>query len=434
MSETHAEEFSAAESVHAPARSDVAHYPELDAKTALERLRAGQKLERVRVVRLKLEGDFPKPLELVHVVLERPEVRAATFHGPVILSRCEVTGLSTGKGPIVFEQTWAFKSCTLRRFQIGNVEVRGNLAFDNSDIHGPLKVYETKIGALKTWETKFHGWVEFKRCEFLGTADFRSSHADEGLVLSGSTLHGDALFRGMTCGKKLDMADARCEGLVDLSKAKLHDYAYLEQIQAGPQMRLAFLNAVADRIRIRPDQVEGRLLSECEGRFGDARHEYGLLKASYQVQHRFDEEDWALHQFKINQRRAKPRSWVRPWTKLAEWFEIAFLDWGCGYGTKPGRAVATAFTLMFVFAVIYAMGVRQFEIDKPPLDHLPVDHWANRALFGVLTTVSVFTSGFGGDQIHAAHGWILIPITIEAVLGTFLWGLFVVAFSRKVIR
>ncbi len=51
-----------------------------------------------------------------------------------------------------------------------------------------------------------------------------------------------------------------------------------------------------------------------------------------------------------------------------------------------------------------------------------------------MTTVSVFTSGFGGDQIHAAHGWILIPITIEAVLGTFLWGLFVVAFSRKVIR
>jgi hypothetical protein len=51
-----------------------------------------------------------------------------------------------------------------------------------------------------------------------------------------------------------------------------------------------------------------------------------------------------------------------------------------------------------------------------------------------MTTVSVFTSGFGGDQFNTAHGWVLIPLNIEALAGTLLWGLFVVAFSRKVIR
>lgn len=51
-----------------------------------------------------------------------------------------------------------------------------------------------------------------------------------------------------------------------------------------------------------------------------------------------------------------------------------------------------------------------------------------------MTSVSVFTSGFGGEHLQNAHGWVLAPLAIEALLGTLLWGLFIVAFSRKVIR
>jgi len=417
-----------------PTRQEGADYPLLDNEIALERLRDGQKLERVRIVRLKLEGDFPKMVELVHVVLERPEIKKAVFHGPVVFSRCEVTGLSCSRGPVVFEQSLSFKSCVLRRSRLDGIAIRGTLSFDNSEVHGPLKLHESELGGTHAWEARFHGWVEFRRCTIAGTADFRSAHFDEGLVCNGSTFHGDVLLRGLTCGKKLDLTDARCEGLVDLSKAKLHDYAYLEGLQLAPGTRFAFLNAVADRLQIRPDQVQGRLQSEIEGRYGDARHEYGLLKASYQIQHRFDDEDWALHRFKVNQRRGKPRSWLRPWTKLAQLFDLVLLDWGCGYGTKPNRAVVTALVLMVLFAGVYAAGIHQFEIASPPLDHLPKDHWTNRVLFGLLTTVSVFTSGFGGDQLHSAHGWVLLPLACEALLGTLLWGLFVVAFSRKVIR
>ncbi|HTN02062.1 MAG TPA: hypothetical protein VL132_09300 [Planctomycetaceae bacterium] len=90
--------------------------------------------------------------------------------------------------------------------------------------------------------------------------------------------------------------------------------------------------------------------------------------------------------------------------------------------------------MMVCFAAIYAAGIHHFDIEKPPIADLPTDHLANRVLFGLLTTVSVFTSGFGGDQLHAAHGWMLVPLAIEALLGTLLWGLFIVAFSRKVIR
>ena len=54
-------------------------------------------------------------------------------------------------------------------------------------------------------------------------------------------------------------------------------------------------------------------------------------------------------------------------------------------------------------------------------------------MVGLLTSVSVFTSGFGTVR-DAAQGWMNLPLIVESLLGTFLWGLFIVAFSRKVIR
>jgi ribonuclease BN (tRNA processing enzyme) len=43
------------------------------------------------------------------------------------------------------------------------------------------------------------------------------------------------------------------------------------------------------------------------------------------------------------------------------------------------------------------------------------------------------TSGFG-DIRGAAQGWMNVPLSAESLLGTLLWGLFIVAFSRKVIH
>ncbi len=54
-------------------------------------------------------------------------------------------------------------------------------------------------------------------------------------------------------------------------------------------------------------------------------------------------------------------------------------------------------------------------------------------MIATLTSVSAFTSGFG-DIRGAAQGWMNLPLIVESLLGTLLWGLFIVAFSRKVIR
>ena len=45
----------------------------------------------------------------------------------------------------------------------------------------------------------------------------------------------------------------------------------------------------------------------------------------------------------------------------------------------------------------------------------------------------MFTSGMGGIR-EVAKGWMTVPVMVESVMGTLLFGLFIVAFSRKVIR
>src|SRR3712207_8038178 len=57
-----------------------------------------------------------------------------------------------------------------------------------------------------------------------------------------------------------------------------------------------------------------------------AMHEYALLKRSSGTLHRFEQEDWAYYRFKVNQRRCCNRSWLRPWTKLAQLLDWLLLD------------------------------------------------------------------------------------------------------------
>src|SRR5262249_51532116 len=153
----------------------------------------------------------------------------------------------------------------------------------------------------------------------------------------------------------------------DLSRAKLNDYVYLEDVAQGPRQRFAFGNAVGERILIRTEQLRGRLESEEGGNYAEAMHEYAFLKRAFGALHRYEQEDWAFHRFKVNQRRCRARSWWRPWTKVAQFCDWLFLDQGCGYCTNPMRAVRAALLIMLGFALIYAAGIERFHVDEGKL-------------------------------------------------------------------
>ena len=406
---------------------------EMSARDALDILRRGEALSHVRVVNLRLSGEFVEPVRMRHVELVHPRISAATFAGPV-----EISGSTVSKLRIERDTEFAgglnLAGSTIGDATFRNVTIQGALRCEGCVFQGRANFRACHFkGRLAFWEADFGGWVNFHNCTFDGPLDLRTIEVTQGMGFEGCTLNGEALFRGAALTKKLDFGSSKVNGLLDLGKAKLHDYVYLEGIIQGDQQQFAFANAMAERLRIRPEQIEGRLRSECEENHLVAMLEYGLIKRSYEAQHQYEEDDWAFYRFKVNQRLSKERSWQRPWTKLARGCDWLFLDLGCGYGTNPTRAVVSAILIMLLFAVVFAFGSGEFTRQHPLLT-VEGTGAGHRLLFGLVTSVSVFTAGFTGDHLHSTNSWMLFPLALEALMGTLLWGLFIVAFSRKVIR
>lgn len=406
---------------------------EMSPREALEILQRGEELQRVCVVGLRLKGDFVEPVRMRHVELVNPQISKATFACPV-----EIVGSTVHKLRIErnteFCDTLVLSGSTISNTTFRDVTVKGMFRCEGTVFKGRANFRSCHFGnRLAFWEADFGGWANFRNCTFDGEVDFRTIEVAQGMGFEGCTLNGNALFRGAALTKKLDFGSSRVNGLLDLAKAKLHDYVYLEGIIQGEKQQFAFANAMAERIRIRPEQIEGRLKSECDEDHAAAMQEYGLIKRSYEAQHQYEEDDWAFYRFKVNQRLSREHNWKRPWTVLARTCDRLFLDLGCGYGTNPTRAVVSAVLIMLLFAAVYAAGSQGFARQHPLLT-VEGAGAGHRLLFGLVTSVSVFTAGFTGDHLHSTNGWMLVPLATEALMGTLLWGLFIVAFSRKVIR
>lgn len=403
---------------------------EMSAEEALEKIREGVALQNVTIHGLALNGAFSEPITMRRVTLVKPTFDRVRFDKHVGLFACDLVRPKIRRAE--FLEGFEIKGTHVKAFSMQDTEIVGPFRADGIVSDGHWSVKEVKFsGLVRFWEAGFKGWVDFNECTFGDTADLRSMECNEGVGIRKCTFAGDVLLRGASVQKKLDFSESRFEKVLDLSKAKLHDFVYLEDIHQGPGQTFAVNNAVADKIRIHVDQIAGRLQSEQSGEHAQAVHEYGLLKHNFASLHRYEAEDWAFYRFKVNSRLAAPNETLG--AKLTRFGSWLFLDLGCGYGTSPGRAIRSALVIMVTFALIYLVGFHKFENVARFIGDDP-DALGNRLVFSVVESVSVFTAGLAGDQLHEARGWVLIPLAIEAVLGTLLWGLFIVAFGRKVIR
>ncbi len=404
----------------------------MSSNEALARIREGKEIKDARIERLVFKGTFTEKIRLVNVTLVQPRFDGATFEAEVLMNHSTIDRPHFGNQS-TFNKGWDLTGSTLKRWQMLRLTIRGLLQLEHTVVHGKFLINQCKIELIRLWEARFHGWAELKKSEFFENADFRSFHADEGFVLYQCEFHKSVLFRGSAVHKKMDFTTSQFHGILDLSKMKLHDYVYMESIVLAEESRLAFGNIVGDRILIRPDQLDGRLLSEEKEDYLAAMHEYAFFKRVYETLHHYDREDWAFYRFKVNQRRCCDRSWWKPWTKVGQFLDWLVLDHGCGYCTNPYRAIRTALLLILLFALLYSVNIEVFEAQSNrPFDE-KITTFRNRAMISLFQSVAAFTSGLGGPS-EMPSGWIGIPLMIEALLGLLLWGLFIVAFSRKVIR
>jgi hypothetical protein len=393
----------------------------MTAKEALDKIRQGVAIEGVRIERLAFKGvwgEKDKPIRFKNCHLVRPRFDdGVVFEGSVEMVSCTVEKPHFGK-KVEFKAHWNLENSVLISWTMGQVTVLGKFNLTSATTKGTTGITNCNfLGGIRFWEATFQAWMNFKKCEFAGEIDMRSFVAQAGIVFAACKFNTDVLLRGASVAMKFDLSGSRFEGVLDFRKAKLNDYWYLEDIEMGEKCRLTFENAVGDKLLLKPSQVEGRLQSEGAGDHLRAMKEYAFLKRCYAEQHRYDDEDWAFHKFKVMQRRGANRSWYRPWTKVTQFLDWLFLDLGCGYCTNPYRAVRTALIVILLFAGIYAWDIDEFypESLKAPMGGSIFD-LGNRCLLGLMTSVSLFTSGAQGISLLAG-GYLVVPIMLEAILG-----------------
>lgn len=404
-----------------------------------QKILAGHPINHVQCNELNLANQtIDQPVRITKANLSKLCFAKTVFLQKVHFKYCLIEGIDLARAK--FKSDLVFESCEFRgATAMNHFGVEGALRMRDCTINSKFAMRSAGVGqTFDAWDTTFNEWVDFTNIIFNGTADFRSADFDAGLVFTGCKFKGDALFRGASVAKKFAMQKGTViEGCLDLQKAKLRDYSYLDDVQFGADACVSVWNCMPQALLLKWQQVDGRLqaLKGNKPDHAKAAEEIGVLKNNYQRLNWLDDEDSAYYHFKREQRLAR-KGHRGIFGEIGRGMEWLIFDVACKYGTSPMRVLGTAAILIFAFAVIYAIAMftTPSNAEQPLQTYTivgakPVDF----VLTALVDSTSAFVSGFDAVDKNA-DGWVVLFLTLEGLLGMLVLGLFIVTFSRKVIR
>lgn len=113
--------------------------------------------------------------------------------------------------------------------------------------------------------------------------------------------------------------------------------------------------------------------------------------------------------------RRKAQSWKMPHLKLWNWI-LRIL---CGYGEKPERVIVSAAVVIFGLALIYSA-----------IGTITITSFGENLYYSAISFIAL---GYG-SWVKEASGWVKGLGVFEAFIGVFMMALFLVTFTRKMIR
>lgn len=420
--------------------------PTMDNEEAKNKILAGEKLQGVYIERLTLsKREIEQAIHMVECEITHLDLNKSTLREEILLRRCNIANLVLSDA--IFEKKFDFKRSRVGRGRIQRATFKNGVNFDSahlahtsfhqSDFSGKAEFSRCAFYGEATFsEAKFHGEAKFTTSQFASKAvfrntqwdakvDFRNIDVGNDLELSGSAFAAELLLIGAVIRLSLDLSHSRLQGQTDFGHATIGRILSLNRVKLGDKQSFRFLNVSASSIVIEREIVEGHIYPEREGKYLLASKEYGFLRNTFEDINRFDDEDWAYYQFKRMERIGQPFS-ANPLQQLKRMFEYLFLDLGCGYGTKPFRTLVAGGSLILLFAACYFLYFANASVG----DYGFSSNLLNRIFYALDISLVAFSS-YGDLTIK---GPIRMLAMFEYLFGIVFMGLFVVAFSRKVIR
>lgn len=422
--------------------------PELPSQDAKEKIKAGEELNGVYIERLNLSKmELGVPLQIVDCVIGILDLNGVKASADVSIRRCRIEMCvlseahfqqkfdfrknSVGRGRIQrahFEGVTNFSECTLAYTSFHQSQFGQKTDFSRCSFVGDGTFTEVTFqDNVKFIHSEYLERGIYHRCMFMDVADFKHITVAKDLEFNDSTFQSELLCTAAVIQLSLNLQGANLDGKTDFANITVGRNLSLLGVAVGENQGFRFMNANANPIVFQRDIVDGHIWAEREGDFAAASREYGFLRTAFAQINRFEDEDWAYYQFKRSERRSRPLS-ANPVDLLMRAGNYVFLDIGCGYGTRPFRTLAVIGLMVMFFAMCYLLG----GVSVPPDVNYGLNSPTfNKVMHSIYSSLLAFSGGLADIKVNGFLRWLAM---LEYLFGVVFMGLFIVAFSRKVIR
>ena len=305
-----------------------------------------------------------------------------------------------------------------------SVDFDGEAVFSDSSFSGRADFYSCKFANATLFRrANLAKEVSFRSSRFSDVLDFHTAHCADVSFYQCQFIEA-VYFGSASCGA-LRIDACRLEKVFDCRDSTLKAIS-VEGMSGSGELHLDTAQLIVTRRK-------GRLLGESDlarTPRAEQREVFTRLARQYQyLQDNFgritapDEiEDFCAYMHLEYKRRAKPHWYLRTF----DWF---LYKWLTGYGVRLRQVFANGAIIILLFALIWWWaGSSDCVLDS---SNQPVaNNWSfGQALYFSLITFT--TIGYG--DLHPAN-WARYLAGIEGLLGVISVSLFVVLYSRKVIR
>jgi uncharacterized protein YjbI with pentapeptide repeats len=309
-----------------------------------------------------------------------------------------------------------------------DVDFSGALDFSAAKVAGRANFFQSRFGSSGFSNAVFSGPVQFGLASFSGLssfgeavfareANFNLARFSQAAYFSGAQFQGLALF-GLT--KFQDIASfqsAKFDSDLNFKGASISTIL-LDKAEFRKDSRIILNDTDFARFKARWNEIEGHVV-------WDPAAFLALVNNYHDLGWSADEDDCYYQYRSLN---LGKKQWG--WSKI-----IDLLAWlSCGYGVRPGYAVAWSLITILVFALVFWRGDGIRRSAKPlneaaEEDSVPEHVTLRNALF---FSNMVFLSQGPIDFLPVGrHRYIVI---FEGILGWLLLALFLVTLGRVMIR
>lgn len=240
--------------------------------------------------------------------------------------------------------------------------------------------------------SQFHKDASFRKANFAHDADFSSSHFAGVSSFQSAHLLGDAFF-----------IDATFDGGLILSRIKYEKLHIRWKSLTRPKYRCRFLEHLERKSKLISTNSDGETA-------------YLLLIENFKRLGFLEDADDCYYHYR-NERRPGLPAHYRP----IDWILMA----SYGYGVRPLRPLLLSAAFLFAFSLFYAAVPGLFN----PSGSMGLGEAVNLSLTLLLSGTRLID-----DPNSAATGALYFIFTLEKLVGSFLFALFLISVGRTIIR